>query len=73
MTRCQLHFSLDRPADDPMADAINKLHSVYGIQLVRLAPALDRILVEYDASRLTESQVEATLRHFALPIQRILA
>jgi allophanate hydrolase subunit 1 len=35
-----------------------------------LTPSLDRLLVEYDASRLSEKDVEAVLQRFGLPIQR---
>jgi allophanate hydrolase subunit 1 len=37
---------------------------------VHLAPSLDRLLVEYDASRLSEKDVEAVLQRFGLPVQR---
>jgi hypothetical protein len=46
------------------------VHSWYGIQRVQLAPSLDRLHVEYDASRLSEKDVEAVLQRFGLPIQR---
>jgi hypothetical protein len=35
-----------------------------------LAPSLDKLFVEYDASRLSEQDVEAVLLRFGLPIQR---
>jgi hypothetical protein len=49
---------------------VGNVHSWYGILRVQLAPSLDRLLVEYDASRLTEKDVEAGLQRFGLPIQR---
>jgi hypothetical protein len=40
------------------------------MQRVQLAPSGDRLLVEYDASRLSEKDVEAVLQRFGLPIRR---
>ena len=40
------------------------------MQRVQLAPSLDKLVVEYDASRLSEKDVEAVLLRFGLPIQR---
>jgi len=40
------------------------------MQRVQLAPSLDQLSVEYDASRLSEQDVEAVLQRFGLPIQR---
>jgi len=70
MTKVQLDYDLVRPLTDADAGAVADVHSWYGIQRVQLAPSLDRLLVEYDASRLTEKDVEAVLQRFGLPIQR---
>jgi allophanate hydrolase subunit 1 len=35
-----------------------------------MTPAMDKLAVEYDASRLSEKDVEAVLQRFGLPIQR---
>ena len=53
-----------------MPRALADVHSWYGILRVQLARALDRLQVEYDASRLSEKDVEAVLQRFGLPIQR---
>jgi hypothetical protein len=45
-------------------------HSKFGLSKLQLSPGLDRLTVEYDASRLTADQVESTLHGFGLPIQR---
>jgi hypothetical protein len=50
--------------------AVGDVHSFYGILRVQLAPSLDHLQVEYDASRLSEKDVEAVLQRFGLPIQR---
>jgi hypothetical protein len=70
MTKVQLDYDLVRPLTDQDAAAIGDVHSWYGIERVQLAPSLDRLRVEYDASRLSEKDVEAVLQRFGLPIQR---
>jgi len=70
MTKVQLEYDLVRPLTDQDADGIGNVHSWYGIERVQLAPSLDRLMVEFDASRLSEKDVEAVLQRFGLPVQR---
>ena len=70
MTKVQLDYDLIRALTDQDAAAIGDVHSWYGIERVQLAPSLDRLRVEYEASRLSEKDVEAVLQRFGLPIQR---
>jgi len=70
MTKVQLEYDLVRPLTDSDAGAVADVHSWYGILRVQLARSLDRLQVEYDASRLSEKDVEAVLQRFGLPIQR---
>jgi hypothetical protein len=70
MTKVQLEYELVRPLTDDDAAGIGDVHSYYGIERVQLAPSLDRLRVEYDASRLSEQDVEAVLQRYGLPIQR---
>ena len=70
MTKVQLEYPLVRPLADADAQAIANVHSWYGILRVKLAPSLDRVSVEYDASRLSEKDVEEVLHRFAIPIRR---
>jgi hypothetical protein len=70
MTKVQLEYDLVHPLTDQDAAAVGNVHSWYGILRVQLAPSLDRLQVEYDASRLTEKDVESVLQRFGLPIQR---
>lgn len=70
MTKIQLDYDLVRPLTDDDAAGIGDVHSYYGIERVQLAPSLDRLRVEFDASRLSEQDVEAVLQRFGLPIQR---
>ena len=70
MTKVQLEYDLVRTLTDQDAAGIGDVHSYYGIERVQIAPSHDRLLVEYDASRLSEKDVEAVLQRFGLPIQR---
>ncbi len=70
MTKVQLEYDLVRALTDDDAHAIADVHSWYGIIRVKLAASLDKVTVEFDASRLTEKDVEATMHRFGIPIQR---
>jgi copper chaperone CopZ len=70
VTKVQLDYPLVRPLADADAQAIANVHSWYGIMHVKVAPGLDRVSVEYDASRLSEKDVEGVLHRFAIPIRR---
>lgn len=68
MTKVQLRYDLMRPLDDNLMEKIARVHTVYGI--VRVVPneSLDKLLVDYDASRLSEMEVETVLHKAGLPI-----
>lgn len=70
MTKIQLEYDLVRPLTDSDARAVADVHSWYGILRVQATPALDKLRVEYDASRLSEKDVEAVLQRFGLPVKR---
>ncbi|HUJ48720.1 MAG TPA: hypothetical protein VLW25_00920 [Bryobacteraceae bacterium] len=70
MTKVQLEYDLVRPLTDQDARAVADVHSWYGILRVQTTPALDKLQVEYDASRLSEQDVEAVLQRFGLPVKR---
>lgn len=59
MTKVQLRFKLQRPLDDVQLARISDAHAFYGIHRVTLAPAMDALTVEYDATRLKPAEVEA--------------
>ena len=61
MTRVQIRFRLQHPLDAAMLARISDAHSLYGIQKVSVAPSLDALTVEYDATRLRPAEVEAAL------------
>jgi hypothetical protein len=68
MTKVQLRYDLARPLDENLMEQIARMHSVYGILRVALAPSLDKLTVEYDASRLSAREVENVLHGAGLPI-----
>ena len=69
MTKVTLHYDLLRPLTDEELPRIAAVHSQYGIVRVQVAPSRDKITVDYDASRMTKSDVEATLARFGVPIR----
>ncbi len=70
MTKIQLAYDLVRPLTDDDSKAIADVHSWYGMTHVKLARTMDKIEVEYDASRLSEKDVEAVLMRFGIPVKR---
>lgn len=68
MTKIELHYDLSRPVDEHMMEQISAVHSVYGILRVALGQGLDKLTVEYDATRLSPRDVETVLRKAGLPI-----
>jgi hypothetical protein len=68
MTKVQLTYKLSRPLTDKDLENISRVHAVYGMFAVRLLPTGNELFVEYDASRLTPKEVQATLEQFGLPL-----
>ncbi len=68
MTQVRLTYDLERPLTD--SSAISNAHSWYGIKKVALTAAMDKIVVDFDASRMMEQDVEAVLIRFGVPIVR---
>lgn len=73
MSKTELRFELLKPFEDAWADAIGRLHGVYGFLAIRLWPDLGGLTVLYDASRLTPDDVEHHLRMAGLPVRRAAA
>jgi hypothetical protein len=68
MTKVQLRYDLLRPLDEALMEKIGLIRSVYGILNIALAPTLDKLVVDYDASRLSPLEVESILHRAGLPI-----
>ena len=69
MTKVQLRYELLRPLDDTLLKRISDAHGIYGFQRIQVEPSLDKITVEYDASRLTRNGVEAKLHGAGIPVK----
>ena len=69
MTKVTLHYDLTRPLSDEDFENIASVHATYGIARVQVSPSLDKIIVDYDASRLTKKDVEAVLANHGIPIR----
>ena len=70
MTKVQLLYDLTQPLNEALLNRIADIHGVYGMTRVQITPSQDQLTVEWDASRLTLPQVEATLHRFGLPVRR---
>lgn len=71
MTRVQIRFRLQRPLDDAMRARISDAYGLYGIQRINVAPSLDHLMVEYDASRLRPAEVESALAGAGIPVEPV--
>lgn len=69
MTKVTLQYDLRRPLTDEDYSNIAALHSVYGMTRVRPNTTLDKLTVDYDASRLMRTDVDATLARFGVPVR----
>jgi hypothetical protein len=67
MTKVQLRYDLMRPLDDIMMEQIARVHGVYGMLRVR-PNEMNKLIVDYDASRLSEAEVETVLHKAGIPI-----
>ncbi len=68
MTKVTLHYDLARKLTDADLDNVAKVHGTYGMSRVQVGPSLDKITVDYDASRLMKKDVEAVLARHGLPV-----
>jgi hypothetical protein len=73
MTKVTLHYALTRPLTDEDFDNIANVHSTYGMARTQVSPSLDKIVVDYDASRLMKTDVEAVLMRHGIPIRATIA
>jgi hypothetical protein len=69
MTKVTLRFDLTRPLSEDELENVADTHSTYGMVRVQVGPAMDKITVDYDASRLMKTEVEAVLMDHGIPIR----
>ncbi len=70
MTKVTLHYDLTRQLGEQDLENVASVHSTYGMARVQVAPSLDKITVDYDASRLSKKDVEAVLAKYAIPVRQ---
>jgi hypothetical protein len=71
MTKLQIRWKLERPADEDVLRRIGEAYAIYGIQKITVAQGGGAITVEYDATRmLSPAEVESTLGMKGIPIER---
>jgi len=70
MTKVQTRFRLTRALDDSSLNSLAAANAIYGIQKLKIAPALDELFVEYDATRLRPAEVESALAGAGIPIAK---
>jgi hypothetical protein len=68
MTKVTLHYNLSRALTEPELGSVADLPSIFGIARVQVAPGLDKIIVDYDASRMMKTDVESVLHRHGMPI-----
>jgi hypothetical protein len=68
MTKVQIRFRLQKPLDDAMLERLSDTTALYGIQKIKIDPALDGLMVEYDATRLRPAEVESALAGAGIPV-----
>jgi len=64
----QIRLPLQGPLDDEMLARMAATNSLYGIQKLRVAPTLDAIEVEYDATRLKPAEIVSALNAAGVPV-----
>jgi hypothetical protein len=69
MTFLEASFPYDPPIGQQELAALDGIRDVYGIRTVRFEEPLQRIVVEYDASRLTKSDIAFMLRGAGIRLQ----
>jgi hypothetical protein len=69
MTRIQINFRLRQPLNDELLAKLSDTNVVYGIQKIKVAPDLDSLMVEYDATRLRPAEVEAALAGAGIAVE----
>lgn len=73
MTKVQKHFRLQRPLDESLMEQIANANSIYGIERIQILPSREELMVEFDASRLRNSEVEAALQREGIPVVAVVA
>lgn len=68
MTTVDVSFRYDKPPREAEMRALGSIREVYGIRALRFDEKNKTIQVEFDATRLNESNVESLLRRAGLDL-----
>jgi len=70
MTKVQRFFQTDRALDETLMEQLANINSIYGIERVKIEPS-GRVMVEYDATRLSRAQVEGILERSGIAVREV--
>lgn len=70
MTKVQRVFQTDRALDEALMEQLANINSIYGIERVKMEPS-GRLMVEYDATRLSRAQVEGILERAGIAVREV--
>lgn len=73
MTSVEVMFRYGLPPGETEMTAMGQFNDVYGIRRVRMNEKEKTMLIEYDATRLSETAVEKLLRSAGIDIREKLA
>lgn len=71
LTKVQVHFKLDNALDEKLLERISTAQALYGVERIKVNPAMTSLEVEYDATRFRPPDLEAALRRCGLAIERV--
>ena len=71
MTKVQAQFKLVKPLGAELTKRLADTSSLYGILRLHLDPLQEDLTVEYDATRLKEKDIEATLKRAGVAVQAV--
>ena len=70
MTLVEVTYELLGPLQPQQLRALGQFANTYGLRRFRLDEHLNRLSFEYDASRLSETEVAHVLRSARIPVER---
>ena len=68
MTLVEVTYQLQAPLHEQQLLALSQIANLYGLRHFRVDRERNRISLEYDGSRLTESEVAQALRHVNIAV-----
>lgn len=70
MTRVEISYDLVKPLSEANLERMSDLTAVYGICGFQFSETMDKMVVEYDATRTNPDGVDHTLKMNGLPVKR---